>query len=206
MAQSIELLLNPIRKIHTQIRDAVVAACEATSVDDMARIAKEEAGDTIYAVDRISEEMLIDFFSREIASHTPVVLIAEGLGGGGQITLPHGTPAAEAKWRIIVDPIDGTRGIMYQKRSAWILTGVAPNYGPETNLTDIQLAVQTEIPLIKQHLTDAVWAVAGQGVEAERFNRITGQSQPLTLQASQATTIAHGYAMLSRFSPVFEKN
>ena len=32
-----------------------------------------------------------------------------------------GTPAEEASWRIIMDPIDGTRGLMYQKRSAWIL-------------------------------------------------------------------------------------
>ena len=36
---------------------------------------------------------------------------------------------------------------MYQKRSAWILTGVAPNRGPETSLQDIVLAMQTEIPL-----------------------------------------------------------
>ena len=90
---------------------------------------------------------------------------------------------------------------MYQKRSAWILTGVAPNKGPETNLADIELALQTEIPLIKQHLSDSVWAIAGQGVAAERYNRLTGETQPLSLQPSQATTIAHGFAMISRFFP-----
>lgn len=90
---------------------------------------------------------------------------------------------------------------MYQKRSAWILTGVAPNHGPETTLQDIQLALQTEIPLVKQHLSDVVWAIAGQGVRAERHNRLTGERQPLLLQPSQATTIAHGYAMISRFFP-----
>ena len=42
---------------------------------------------------------------------------------------------------------------MYQKRPAWILTGVAPGPGPST-LADIELAVQTEIPLVKQHLCD----------------------------------------------------
>ena len=56
--------------------------------------------------------------------------------------LPRGVPESEAVWRIIVDPIDGTRGLMYQKRSAWILTGVAPNRGPETNLQDIELAMR----------------------------------------------------------------
>lgn len=90
---------------------------------------------------------------------------------------------------------------MYQKRSAWILTGVAPNRGPQTNLRDIALAVQTEIPLVKQHLSDMVWAVAGHGVAGERHNRLTGERQPLILQPSQATTIAHGYAMISRFFP-----
>ncbi|MCB0194583.1 MAG: inositol monophosphatase [Anaerolineae bacterium] len=200
MTQPVETLLTPIRTLHHHIRDAVVAACEAATGAEMAEIAKEEAGDTIYAVDRISEDMLLDFFSREIASHTPIVLIAEGLEGG-QVTLPYGLPEAEAQWRIIVDPIDGTRGIMYQKRSAWILTGVAPNRGPDTNLTDIKLAVQTEIPLIKQHLSDCLWAVAGQGAKAERFNRITGESRPLALRASQAESIAHGYAMLARFFP-----
>lgn len=90
---------------------------------------------------------------------------------------------------------------MYQKRSAWILTGVAPNKGPETNLADIELAVQTEIPLVKQHLSDVLWAIAGQGAGAERFNRLTGERQPLTLQPSRAATIAHGYAMIARFFP-----
>ena len=197
---NIQDLLTPIRRLHEQIRDAVVAASETASVEELAQIAKEEAGDTIYAVDRVSEELLVDFFTREIATRVPIVLIAEGLENG-KLTLPAGTPESDARWRVIVDPIDGTRGIMYQKRSAWILTGVAPNHGPQTNLSHIQLAVQTEIPLIKQHLSDVVWAVAGQGVGAERFNRLTGERQSLPLFPSKATTIAHGYAMISRFFP-----
>jgi fructose-1,6-bisphosphatase/inositol monophosphatase family enzyme len=117
------------------------------------------------------------------------------------MVLPHGTNADDAKWRIIVDPIDGTRGLMYQKRSAWVLTGVAPNRGPQTNLQDIELAVQTEIPLIKQHLCDSAWAVRGQGAHAERTNRLTGEANALRLKPSSANTIAHGFAMVARFFP-----
>ncbi|MCL4863424.1 MAG: hypothetical protein KJZ93_28730, partial [Caldilineaceae bacterium] len=105
------------------------------------------------------------------------------------------------RWRIIVDPIDGTRGIMYQKRSAWILTGVAPNRGSDTTLRDIELAIQTEIPLVKQHLSDTLWALVGQGVVAERHNRLTGENQRINLHPTSATTIAHGFAMLARFFP-----
>ena len=47
---------------------------------------------------------------------------------------PRPRPRTRRRWRVIVDPIDGTRGLMYQKRSAWILTGVAPNRGPGTSL------------------------------------------------------------------------
>ena len=37
------------------------------------------------------------------------------------VLLPaRGIEPAACRYRIIVDPIDGTRGIMYQKRSAWI--------------------------------------------------------------------------------------
>src|SRR5438067_4566511 len=148
------------------IRGAVVEACEREALESLSKVVREEEGDTIYAVDRVSEDLLIDFFEREIASVAPVVLIAEGLQGG-QVVLPHGAMEADAVWRIIVDPIDGTRGLMYQKRSGWVLTGVACNRGVDTSLADIELVIQTEIPLPKQHLSDVAWAVRGRGVEAE---------------------------------------
>lgn len=193
-------LLAPIRELHDEVRRAVVHACERASVDQLSGIASEAEGDTIYAIDRVSEEALVEFFEREVASRTPIVLIAEGLEHGS-LVLPRGAAPDDARWRIIVDPIDGTRALMYQKRSGWILTGVAPNRGDATTLADIELAVQTEIPVVKQHLSDSVWAARGQGVEAERVNRLTGERQPLVLRPSRASTIAHGFAMVSRFFP-----
>jgi hypothetical protein len=90
---------------------------------------------------------------------------------------------------------------MYQKRSAWILTGVAPNRGPDTNLADIQFAIQTEIPLVKQHLSDTVWAYGGRGAKAERYDRVAGRTAELQLRPSSARTIEQGFAMISRFFP-----
>jgi fructose-1,6-bisphosphatase/inositol monophosphatase family enzyme len=193
-------LLEPIRRIHEGIRDAVISACENTSSEELAGIVHDAEGDTIYAIDRISEAVLIEQFENDIARCTPIVLIAEGLNGG-KLVLPRGTAEPDALFRIIIDPIDGTRGIMYQKRSAWVLTGVAPNCGPQTSLRDIELAVQTEIPLLKQYLCDVLWAARGGGAHAERFNRLTGRRQSLDLQPSRAGTIAQGYAMLARFFP-----
>lgn len=194
-------LLGPIRRIHKRVREAVVAECEQVELEQLAEISDDEGqGDTIYAIDRVGENVLIELFARELASLSPLVLIAEGIEDG-QLVLPVGTDERDAVWRVIVDPIDGTRGLMYQKRSAWVLTGVAPNRGLSTNLQDIELAVQTEIPLVKQHLCDELWATRGQGSRAERFNRLTQERMPLAIRPSRATTIRHGFAMIARFFP-----
>lgn len=198
-ALAVGQLLPLIRRLHERIRAAVVAGCEQQAVEELSRVDREGEEDTLYAVDRLSEEELRAFF-QEADPRSPIVLVAEGLEGG-QAVLPQGCSEEEAVWRIIVDPIDGTRGLMYQKRSAWVLTGVAPNWGPQTGLHDIELAVQTEIPLVKQHLADTLWAIKGQGAQAERLNRFTGERRPLGLRPSSAATIAHGFATVVRFFP-----
>ena len=193
-------LLEPVQTLHRRIRSNVLDACERSSVATLSRVAHEEEGDTIFAIDRVAEDVLIEEIGRTIATgDAPVVLVAEGLAGG-EVGVPVGADSRAARWVIIVDPIDGTRGLMYQKRPAWILTGVAAGPGPRT-LADIELAVQTEIPLVKQHLCDEWWAVRGRGATARRVNRFTGESWALELQPSTATTMAQGFATVSRFFP-----
>lgn len=193
-------LLAPLQALHRRIQADVVRACEAAAVTALSGVAREDEGDTIYAIDRVAEEVLIEEIGRTIATaEAPIVLVAEGLPGG-EVVIPERASRARARWVIVVDPIDGTRGLMYQKRPAWILTGVAAGPAPRT-LADVELAVQTEIPLVKQHLSDELWAVRGQGAAGVRVNRLTGGSRPLALQPSTATTIAHGFATVARFFP-----
>jgi hypothetical protein len=192
------LLLELIRNIHEDIRDSVVAACESQPLEESAAVAEDGDGDTIYAIDRVSETKLVDLFEANIARHVPILLIAEGLPGG-KIGLPRGTKASEAVWRIIADPIDGTRSLMYQKRSGWILTGAARNRGDATTLSDIELAVQTELPLVKQHLCDTLWAVRGAGAHGERFNRFSRERRPLSPLPSTSRDLLHGFSSLARF-------
>jgi fructose-1,6-bisphosphatase/inositol monophosphatase family enzyme len=193
-------LIDRIRAIHAAIRDEVVRACEHASAEQLSEVVGHEGGDTIFAIDRVSEATLLRHFE-SLAEEWPHLLIAEGLGATGRVVLPRRSDPARAELQIIVDPIDGTRGLMYGKRSAWILTGVAINHGRGTSLADIELAVQTEIPLPKQHLSDSWWAAAGQGVSGARRNRLTGDSQPLTPRPSRERTIAQGYGSIARFFP-----
>ena len=196
----LDSLLPPLLALHDSIRGRVVAATERQSFESMASVAAETAGDTIFAIDRVSEEILVQELERTVASIAPIVLVAEGFEGDG-LVLPRGTAENDAAWRVIVDPIDGTRGLMYQKRPAWILTGVAPNRGAATGLRDIELAVQTEIPLVKQHLCDQLWAFRGRGVRAERINRLSGERLAIAPRPSGAGDLRQGFAMISRFFP-----
>lgn len=194
-----EDLARRIRKVQAEIRDMVLAHIAGQEAEALSVVAAETGGDTIYAVDRVSEDGLRDLFARELAD-TAFVLVGEGLDEAGEV-FPEGVAMEDAPYRIIVDPIDGTRGLMYDKRSAWVLTGVAKNRGEETSLRDIFAAVQTEIPTSKQFRSDVLWAVRGKGCGAEGFNRFTGDAQPLSLRPSGAVGIAHGFAMISRFFP-----
>jgi fructose-1,6-bisphosphatase/inositol monophosphatase family enzyme len=194
-----DALLNAILALHDELRGEVVAATERHGLEVLAAVDRDEASDTIYAIDVVAEAVVSRFAERLAREHA-IVLVAEGLPGGRRC-YPQGVDETSAEWWIIVDPIDGTRGLMYQKRSAWILTGVAPNRGPGTSLRDIQLAVQTEIPLVKQHMSDQLWAVRGSGAHARRCNRLTGERVPIRLRRSAAPGIAHGYTTIARFFP-----
>ena len=59
--------------------------------------------------------------------------------------------ARDPEWTVIVDTIDGTRGLMYDKRPAWCLAAAAPHGG---SLRDIVAAAMTELPTVKQGAAD----------------------------------------------------
>lgn len=188
-----------IRQAHLHLVDVILQACRQQSPQLLGAVDRDLPGDTIFHLDVIAEPALLRAFE-PVARISPLVLVAEGLPEG-RVVLPEGTQESQAPWWIIVDPIDGTRGIIYQKRSAWILTAVAPNQGKETRLRDVRLAVQTEIPTLKQYLFDQLWWLDGKGVSAIRYDRLSGSSAEFTLQPSTAQSIWQGYAMLSRFFP-----
>ena len=195
-----EAMLELLLSMGREIRGAVVAACAAQRTEQLSAVVRDDEGDTIYAIDSVSEQIVVARVGAAAAALGGVVLVAEGLRGG-QLVLPRGSSEAAAQWRLIVDPIDGTRGIMYQKRSAWVLAAAAPNQGEQTPLSAAEVTVQIEIPTLKQHLCDDLWLVAGGEVVARRVDRLSGVEAPLELGPSRAGSIAHGYAMLSRFFP-----
>ena len=99
------------------MRDTLIAS---RSKQALYEVSHATAADTIYKIDT-EVEPLLEHFCEEWGREMPLVLIAEGLedenGKEGNKVFPHGKKEADAKIRVIVDPIDGTRGIMYDKRA-----------------------------------------------------------------------------------------
>src|SRR5689334_14170295 len=122
-----QALLDGILALRAQMRDEIVAATERRSAESMAAVDRDGAGDTIYAIDTVGEAA-VERFAEALARDRTFVMVAEGLPDGRRV-YPEGAAEASADCWIVVDPIDGTRGLMYQKRSAWILTAAARNQG-----------------------------------------------------------------------------
>ena len=83
-----------------------------------------------------------------------------------------------------MDPVDGTRGLMYDKRPAWSLAGAAPNKGDATRLSDIEVAVMTELPTSKMAHGDVLWAIKGRGAKGVRESLSSTQDSGLGTQHS----------------------
>src|SRR5437762_10912851 len=189
-------------ELQRAVRDVVIRSHGGGGGHEVTR---STAADTIYAIDA-DVEPIIEDFCREWSKTTPLVLVAEGIeeneqGVEGVKIFPEGSSEDDAQIRLIIDPIDGTRGIMYDKRPAWSLAGVAPNRGPLTRLRDAEVAVMTELPTSKMGSADVLWAVKGRGANGRRVGLATAEVTPLALRPSAAGRIDHGFATVSDFFP-----
>jgi hypothetical protein len=194
-----------LRRLGERLRAAVSAGLRAESIERLAAATGERGGDIIYRLDEHGEQALLAL-CEEWAREEPFLLVAEGLEQGQRV-FPAGADGERLAFTLIVDPIDGTRGLMYAKRSAWALLGIArpPRAGKEgeswPTLADIALAVQVELPTPRAALADTLWAVAGQGAHGETLDLRTGAVTPFTPRPSAASSLAGGFASVVKFFP-----
>lgn len=134
-------------------RAARAAADEGLALGDLgtaARAVHDGAGDVAFAVDVPAEDALTAWLHEE-ARTRPLSLLTEDAGwrhrgpaaGGGVRTLDgfdHGGP------RIVVDPIDGSRNLLADLRSAWTVIGFAPPGAGQPRLSELTAGLLSEIP------------------------------------------------------------
>lgn len=191
-------LIQRMRALQAELRDALAAHMRAQATTHLARTVRDDDGDTIFGIDVEVEERLLQR-CEEWGEEQHFVLVAEGLQAAG---VEFGRPGLGGPpFRLLVDPIDGTRGLMYDKRSAWCLMAIAPDKGADTRLRDIEAAVMTELPTTRQHVSDVLWAAAGAPTQAERQDLVRGTSTALRPLPSAAPDIRHGFASVASFFP-----
>lgn len=197
---------------HEFIRDVLIEigrrVCECVhhslthqSLEERTSVHAETAEDTIYSIDRDVESAIVPDLAKNAAAMGGVILIAEGVGEEDVVVLPEEFDREQAALRIIIDPIDGTRGIMYDKRSAFFLAGAASNRGENTSLQDIETSVMVELPTSRSQLSDEFWAIRGQGAHRQTRNLTSGECKVRNLQPSKAKSILGGFGQISRFFP-----
>lgn len=181
---------------HVHARQAVRAALSSSGSNEMAKVAGITAADTIYGIDTIAEVALLNFL--ESHHHEAPAFVLTGEFETGEV-IQYGR--AQPQFRVLLDPIDGTRMLMHKKSSGWILTGIAPERGEATRLTDILFSLQTELPPPKQTYADTLWTSPFSGAHGVRENLATGEQSPIIFNIEPAADLNHGFISFVNLFP-----
>ncbi len=181
------------------VRDHVLAVRQAQGNDELSAVAGESRADTLYVIDKAVEQLVVDWFNMNWPRKWPTHLVMEGLE---TMIVPH-RAGRDAMLTCIVDPIDGTRGLMFDKRPAWSLAGLAPGSQEVAQVEYIQVAAMTELPTTRHWCSDQISGAQGCGLVAERLDvRAHGSARlPIVPRPSRATDFRHGFASFAKFFP-----
>ncbi|MCB9831503.1 MAG: inositol monophosphatase [Planctomycetes bacterium] len=187
-------LIEGLAALQDAIRDRVLAARAGRPSEELARVVREEVDDQIFEIDRIAEQDLLALVERCCHGFGRLKVTAEGLAE--EAVLATGGPG---RHHLILDPVDGSRLLAWDKRSAFVLSGLAPDRGDEETLEDIFLAVQTEIPTTRSHLADRLVARKGGGCLGTTLDLDRGTTTDFRPRSSAAPTAAGGFGSVLRY-------
>ena len=193
--------MNPIDYIPhlLSLQDQILAAIRQSlaqaSADTLSRTVRDQDGDTIFGIDLDAERVLIPF-CEQWGQSVSFLLMAEGVEAGGRRF-----GAGEPQFRLIVDPVDGSRGLMHDKRSAWCLAAVATEHGEDTRMEHVVAAAMTELPTTRHGFIDRLWTTQGNPAVGERHNLWDNSHEPLKVAPSTQATLHHGFGTVCDYFP-----
>jgi fructose-1,6-bisphosphatase/inositol monophosphatase family enzyme len=184
-------------ELHDRIRLAVRQQLASSTAADLSAEKHEGAGDVSYGIDVRAEKIVSLVASR---APEPILVVAEGIGAE---VFPAGAARSAARVCLIVDPVDGSRELMYQKRSAFVLSGLALVQDGSPDLSNVDFGIVTELPTSRQSQGIQAWAVRGEGAYEQLWD--LDSTQPIGAErrmiTSQEPSIRGGYATFVHYFP-----
>ncbi|MDZ4772955.1 MAG: hypothetical protein SGI72_07445 [Planctomycetota bacterium] len=138
------------RELRFAARKALLGALADGRLDQLMRAHSIGAGDVTYGID-VPTEAVLDRWLVRTAQSEPISLLTEDAGWRHRGPNGHGGVRDLAGFdhggvRIVVDPIDGTRNLMADVRSAWSVIAIAGAGESEPRMSDVEGGVLAEIP------------------------------------------------------------
>jgi fructose-1,6-bisphosphatase/inositol monophosphatase family enzyme len=191
-------LFDLCERMRNAARAVLLAARKNGDFSRVARAVGEGAGDTTYGLDEATESALREW-AQEVARMQPLSLLSEGAGwrhlgpGPGGVRelagFDHGGP------RIVVDPVDGTRNLMTDLRSAWSVVGMAGPGADVPRQKELVFGMLSEIPDTRAASYRRLSAVRGGPCHFEERTFYKGGPivKPLELRTGSDDRVDHGY-------------
>ncbi len=178
----------------------------ALATSEVSRAVGQGVGDLTYALDEAAENALACWF-REQASAQALSLFSEDRGwlhlgpdgAGGVRQLPgfdHGGA------RLMIDPVDGTRNLMADLRSAWSVMSLCGPGAGEPRLVDVQVAMLAELPDSRAARYRVLGAERGAGAWIEERELASDHLvRRARLVNDGDDRVDHGYFSFFRYTP-----
>ena len=187
-----------LRKLLVDIGLEVNNCCRRALESDMnlEEEVKVSPSDIIYRIDVEAEKVIVQLLEEKASEFGGIILLAEGIGSDDKSVYPRGINESDAKVKIICDPIDGSRGLMFAKRSAFFLASAGE--ASAGMLSELDVAVMVELPTPKQAEWDVLSAIRGEGASYHRYDN-QGFMKDVNLAVSKKKSVEGGFFSVAKF-------
>jgi hypothetical protein len=193
-----EIVANLLLDLGLKVRSRICS--DRVDIAVASRVVEVSAVDSIFGIDRHVEPLIVEALQGWPEGLLPVAVFSEGLH---QVPLLiGGQPQDLPKYWLLIDPIDGTRGLMYDKRSAYFLAAAAPGTTRQPRLSDCIASVGVELPTSKAGWADMfVWS-KGRSVRAMRADLSDSSIRSFdAIRPSTATDLSNSFGTVVAFFP-----
>ncbi len=184
---------------------AMRAALDEGRIDRVADPVSQGAGDVTFGLDVGAEQAILDW-AQHVAREEPLSFLTEdagwrhlGPGPDGTATdLPgfdHGGP------RLCIDPVDGTRNLMHDMRSAWSVIALAPAGSAEPRMSDVTYGLVSELPDSRAARFRTLEAHRGAGCTITDSALEGPAGEPVPLHTDADDRVDQGYFPFFHYAP-----